>query len=310
MNAVIRGMEELLRHSLSGAVSLEFLPGKELWVTSVDLSGLETCLLNLVVNARDAMPQGGTVTIETANVTQTVIGSDGRLATPGTEFVRLTVADTGTGMPREIAARAAEPLFTTKPAGKGTGLGLYQVTSFATASGGRVEIDSEPGRGTTVRIYLLRLLAEEPVSLAEPGLRRAGVARGRGECVLVVENETEILAFVVEELTELGYRALGAANASSALTLLEATPDISVLLTDLGLLGIDGQQLAREALRRRPDLVVIYASGGPKAGKDEAAPAKPDIPLVLKPYSAEEVGLTIRAMLDKAMPVNDVAAPG
>jgi CheY-like chemotaxis protein len=303
-------MEELARQSLSRSTALELVLSEGIWTVMADRHGFETAILNLVVNARDAMPRGGLVRIESANVTQTVFLGEGAAPAPGSEFVRVTVSDTGIGMTREVAARAAEPLFTTKPAGKGTGLGLYQVTTFATGAGGRVEIDSEPGRGTTVRLYLPRHGAD---TSGIPDAPRRGVmtsAQGRGEMVVVVENEPEILTYAVEGLEELGYRAVGAPDASSALTCLEETCGVSVLFTDIGLPGIDGRQLASEAQRRYPELCVIYASGSPVVGADDTGHGRARTPFILKPYSMDQVGRLIREALadSSAMEGPDVPA--
>jgi nitrogen-specific signal transduction histidine kinase/CheY-like chemotaxis protein len=298
VNALVMELSELIRQSAARNVVVEFALVDDPWTTLIDPTQLEIALLNLVINARDAMPKGGAVTVETAKITRTTAAGSVPVPVPGDEFVQITVKDTGMGMPRDVAARAGEPFFTTKGAGKGTGLGLYQVVDFATQAGGHVRIDSEPGIGTAVTLHLPRLMtedaAETPSSHTKDGRRFVG----RGERILVVENEPDILAYTTESLEGLGYRVLPAQDASSALTILEATPDIALLFTDLGLPGIDGHQLARETTRRWPHLPVLYTSGGPENAPpcDDAAGHGSDC--LTKPYEVARLARTIRAMLD------------
>jgi CheY-like chemotaxis protein len=201
-------------------------------------------------------------------------------------------------MPRDVAARAGEPFFTTKGVGKGTGLGLYQVVDFARQAGGHVRIDSEPGIGTAVTIYLPRLVTEDAAETPTSQTKDVSRFVGRGEKILVVENEPDILAYTTEGLEAVGYRALPAQDASSALTILEATPDIDLLFTDLGLPGIDGRQLARETVRRWPHLPVLYTSGGPENASPCDGAAGHRTECITKPYELARLARTIRAVLD------------
>jgi nitrogen-specific signal transduction histidine kinase len=297
VNALIRGLSDLIRQSVASSIAVEFILTDHPWAVLADPNQLEVALLNLVINARDAMPKGGAVTVETAKVTRTTAARP-PVPVPGDEFVQITVRDTGVGMPGEVAARACEPFFTTKGAGKGTGLGLYQVVDFAAQAGGHVKIDSEPGIGTAVTIYLPRLVVESETGIFPSHEMDASGLAGRGEKILVVENEPDILAYTTEGLEALGYQVLTAQDASSALTILDTTPDAAVLFTDLGLPGIDGRQLAREATRRWPHLQVLYTTGG----LDNAHPGNggpdPGSDTIIKPYELPRLARAIRALLD------------
>ncbi|MHA8045749.1 PAS-domain containing protein [Roseomonas mucosa] len=303
VNALIRDLSDLIRQSVSSSVAVEFVLADHPWTILADPNQLEVALLNLVINARDAMPKGGAVLVETATVSRTAATIPVAVPVPGDEFVQITVRDTGVGMPREVAARAFEPFFTTKGPAKGTGLGLYQVGDFATQAGGYAKIDSEPGIGTAVTIYLPRLVVEDSVD-APPSLTiDANHLTGRGEKVLVVENEPDILAYTSDGLEALGYHVLRAQDASSALTILDDTPDVAILFTDLGLPGIDGRQLAREAMRRWPHLPVLYTSGGlDNSHPDDGAP-DPGSTTIIKPYEILRLARAIRTLLDERQPV-------
>jgi signal transduction histidine kinase len=307
VNALIKELSELLRQSAARNVVVEFGLMDDPWTTLIDPNQLEIALLNLVINARDAMPKGGAVTIETAKISRATAAGSAPVPIPGNEFVQITVRDTGVGMPRDVAARAGEPFFTTKGAGKGTGLGLYQVVDFATQAGGHVKIDSEPGIGTAVTISLPRLMTGDAAETPSSQTKDASHFVGRGEKILVVENEPDILAYTSEGLEALGYRVLLAQDASSALTILDGTPDVAVLFTDLGLPGIDGRQLAREATRRWPDLPILYTSGGPDNAPPGHSASGPGNDTIIKPYELPSLARAIRTLLDARQPVR---APG
>jgi signal transduction histidine kinase len=302
-NALITNLSDLIRQSAASNIVVELALVGQPWLTLADPNQFEIAVLNLVINSRDAMPKGGVVTIETANVTRGTLGDPHSVPVPGDEFVQITVRDNGSGMPPEVAERACEPFFTTKGAGKGTGLGLFQVVDFATQAAGHVRIDSEPGSGTAVTIYLPRLAADEPVEGTSSGPGDISSFAGRGEAILVVENEPDILAYTTEGLEALGYRVLGAQDASSALTLLEGTPDIAILFTDLGLPGIDGQQLAREAKRRWPGLPILYTSGGPEDASAGDGTLGPGGDYLVKPYALPKLARMIRAVLDARLAI-------
>ncbi|MBP0445892.1 PAS-domain containing protein [Roseomonas sp. SSH11] len=296
-NALITEMSDLFRQSSASKVVVEFALVDQPWMVMADINQFEIALLNLVINARDAMPRGGAVTIETAKVTRGTQSVPASFPVPGNEFVQITVRDTGTGMSREVMARAGEAFFTTKEAGKGTGLGLYQVRDFVKQAGGHVTIESELGVGTSVSIHLPRLPAQAEDPSADPSAEGDQLA-GRGETIVVVENEPDILAYTAEELELLGYRVLRAQDASSALTILENTPEVKLLLTDRGLPGVTGQQLATETERRWPDLPVVVMSGVPADTPPRGSLTRPEIAYVTKPYTIPKLAGVIRATLD------------
>lgn len=259
------GMTDLLRRTLGETIRIEVRHAANLWPCLADPAQLESALLNLAINARDAMPKGGMLTIETATVQ---LGDKAAALAEGVapgDYVMLAVNDAGHGMPAEVVARACEPFFTTKRAGKGTGLGLSMIHGFVRQSGGHMEIDSKVGRGTMVRIYLPR--AQEGEVASTRGFELPASPRERAESVLVVEDDAEVRDHVVAMLSELGYRARKAEDGPSALAILEDEPEIALLFTDLVLSGgISGPMLAAEARARRPELKVLFTSGYDSAG--------------------------------------------
>jgi PAS domain S-box-containing protein len=302
LNRLVTAATEMLRRTLGERIAVETALAEDLWWVQADASELENALLNLAVNARDAMPEGGTLTIETANV---FLGEDqpnggGEIARG--QYVMLAVSDTGIGMPPEVAARAFEPFFTTKPTGQGTGLGLSQVYGFITQSGGQVKISSERGQGTSVRLYLPRLAtgtahdesaaARAPVPVAQPG-----------ETILVVEDDEDVRAHSVEILRELGYRVTSARDGASALRRLAADRDIGLLFTDIGLPGeLNGRELAEEARRRRPALRVLFTTAYARQRTLHRGELGAGIELVTKPFTYAGLAATIRAALDRPAP--------
>jgi signal transduction histidine kinase/CheY-like chemotaxis protein len=302
-NALIANLSDLIRQSAASNIVVEFALVGQPWLTLADPNQFEIAVLNLVINSRDAMPKGGVVTIETANVTRGTLGDPHSVPVPGNEFVQITVRDNGSGMPPEVAERACEPFFTTKGAGKGTGLGLFQVVDFATQAAGHVRIDSDPGSGTAVTIYLPRLVTDEPVEGTSPKSSDISSDAGRGEKILVVENEPDILAYTTEGLEALGYHVLGAQDASSALTILEGTPDVAILFTDLGLPGVDGHQLAWEARRRWPALPILYTSGGPESASSGDGSSGLGSDYLVKPYALHKLARMIRGVLDAQLAI-------
>ncbi|MBL8307085.1 MAG: response regulator, partial [Rubrivivax sp.] len=259
VNALVAGLDPLLRRTLGEHIEIEFVRGAGLWLAMVDASQLENALLNLCLNARDAMPGGGRLTLETANTSldrsYTERYPD---ALPG-QYVMLAVSDTGTGIAPEHLSRVFEPFFTTKDKGKGTGLGLAMVYGFAKQSAGHVGIYSEPGQGTTVKLYLPRALRGEE---AAPPEAQPPAAAGVGELVLVVEDDELVRLFACAELRSLGYRVLEAEQGSAALKLIEQHEGIALLFTDVVMPGgMSGRALADAALALRPGLRVLYTSG-------------------------------------------------
>jgi len=265
VNQLVGGMEELLRRTVGPAIQLETSFAAEPWPTLCDPHQLESALLNLVLNARDAMPDGGHLLIETANTA--LLDRRGapkdwppRSVPPG-EYMALSVADTGTGMPPDVIARAFDPFFTTKPIGQGTGLGLSMIYGFVQQSGGHVRLRSEEEQGTTVAIYLPRHLgavADEQEARDTSELPEAGASA----VVLVVEDEPAVRMIVVDVLSDLGYAVLEAVDGRSGLQILDSGTRIDLLLTDVGLPGgMNGRQLADAARQRRPGLKVLFVTG-------------------------------------------------
>jgi len=249
-NALVRELELLLRPLIGEQVTLDLRMQDGLWRTLSDASQLESAVLNLAINARDAMPAGGTLTILTSNVTHADIGRGRR------DYVVIAVSDTGTGMSSSVVEKAFDPFFTTKAIGQGTGLGLSMVDGFARQTGGRAIIESTPGRGTTVSLWLPRHVGENAAAHAHAN---GAVVRGRGQHVLLVEDEEMLRSIAREVLEEAGYRVSDCAEAYEALRLIDAGPPPDLLVTDIGLPGMDGRQLAlavRETLRNVPILFV------------------------------------------------------
>ncbi len=297
-NRLVSGMSDLLRHSLGATIQLEAVQAGGLWRTHADPNQLENAILNLAVNARDAMPDGGRLTIETANAFL-----DDRYAAeqigllPG-QYVMVAVTDTGSGMSPDVVSRAFDPFFTTKEVGRGTGLGLSQVYGFVKQSGGHVKIYSEPGQGTTVKIYLPRLLHGQDEDAQSGAVPLAPHANGR-ETVLVVEDEAAVRAMSVDALTELGYRVLEADGAEAALRLLDAHPEIALMFADVVMPGMNGRKLADEARNRRPDLKVLFTTGYTRNAVVHNGVLDAGVDLLGKPFTLEELGASVRAVLDK-----------
>jgi PAS domain S-box-containing protein len=264
-NKLVAGISDLLRRTLGENIAVETVLGGGLWRTHADPNQLENAILNLAVNARDAMPDGGKLTIETANASldQDYAGANADVR-PG-QYVLIAVTDTGSGMTPDVSAKAFDPFFTTKPVGKGTGLGLSQVYGFAKQSNGHAAIYSEPGVGTTVKIYLPRFRQatdDTRPAGAEPRRAPPRVQRGRGETILVVEDEQMVREFSVSALEEAGYVVLAAEDGPSGLAMLDSHPETALLFTDVVLSGpMNGRKVADEALRRRPLLKVLFTTG-------------------------------------------------
>jgi PAS domain S-box-containing protein len=296
-NKLVAGIAELLRRTLGETVALETVLGGGLWRTEADTNQLESALVNLAVNARDAMPDGGKVTIETANAHLDSAYVTG-LADPVTEgqYVMIAVSDTGTGMDRKTLERAFDPFFTTKEVGKGTGLGLSQVYGFVRQSAGHVKIYSESGHGTTVKIYLKRSRGqEEPAS--EPVASHAAQAIGR-ERILVVEDDEALRDYSSDILRELGYQVTQASNAEEALKAFERGA-FDLLFTDVVMPGgMNGRQLADEAARRQPGLKVLFTTGYSRNAIVHQGRLDAGIQMISKPFAYDELAAKIRAVLD------------
>jgi CheY-like chemotaxis protein len=297
-NQLVHRLADLLRRTLGERVSIHTTLAPDVGRIHADPAELENALLNLAVNARDAMPDGGTVTIETANVVDGDPSAEGWRDGNDAPHVLIAVSDSGVGMDRETLARAFDPFFTTKEPGRGTGLGLSQVYGFVEQSGGHVLIDSQPREGTTVRIYLPRL-PEDAIEL-EPDLEPPDTGEARGtETILVVEDDDAVRAYSTQVLRELGYRVLEAPNASAALEILDRQADVHLLFTDIGLPGaMNGRQLSDEARRRRSGLKVLFTTGYAGDAIIRAGRLEAGISLMNKPFTFADLTKRVRDALD------------
>ncbi len=297
-NALVAGMEELLRRTLGATVALECVLAGGLWRCCVDPGQLENALLNLAVNARDAMPEGGRLTIETQNawLDDAYVAAEADVA-PG-QYVLLAVSDTGTGMPAEVIARAFDPFFTTKGEGRGTGLGLSQVQGFVKQSGGHVRIYSEPGHGTAVKLYLPRHRGEGPAMVREPP--PAELAPGGQELLLLVEDDPEVRRVHAGMLRELGYAVREAADGDAALALLPELEGLALLFTDVVMPGMNGRVLAERARAMRPGLRVLYTTGYTPNAIVHNGVVDTGVDLLTKPFTFDQLARKLRLVLDRA----------
>jgi signal transduction histidine kinase len=297
-NQLVRSLEELLSRTKGEHIELSLNLAADVWPLDTDASQLESALLNLVINARDAMPEGGLLSIETANrvLASSPDGLTQEHFRPG-DYVMLSVSDNGSGMSQSVLAKAFEPFFTTKPVGQGTGLGLSMIYGFAQQSGGLVTLHSRAGAGTCVRLYLPR--QQHPVDRPAPlaPLAQAPLAQA-GESVLVVEDDPAVRLLVLNVLDELGYTAHPAADANAALRLIESPLRIDLLVTDLGLPGLNGRQLADIARQQRPRLKVLFMTGyAEKADEPQGSPTA-GTDLIAKPFSIDLLANKIRDMIN------------
>ena len=295
---LISGMEDLLRRTLGPAINLELALARDAWPTLCDPNQLESAILNLAINARDAMPEGGQLVIETARLT--LDDAAARAMGDGLEageYAAISIGDSGTGMPPEVLERAFEPFFTTKPIGQGTGLGLSMLYGFVKQSGGHVRIESVVQRGTTFQILLPR--HHGPAEPAATGGDATHAPRqSRGETVLVVEDEPSVRLLILETLKDLGYRVLEAEDGPAGLAVIQSGETIDLLITDVGLPGLNGRQLVDAARAVRPGLKVLFVTGYTHNTPLGQTPLEPGIELMAKPFSLNELGRRIRALID------------
>ena len=292
----VLGMEQLLRRTLGEHIECRFVLKPDLWLTSVDSSQLATALLNLVLNARDAMPEGGKLTVEVCNKSlgDSDLDANGE-PRPG-DYVMVAVTDTGCGMTSDVARRAFEPFFTTKEVGKGTGLGLSMVYGFAQQSGGLVQLQSEPGEGSVVRLFFPRI--EAPPKEEPPPAERL-VAPDGHETILLVEDDDMVRAYIEGELKTLGYRVITASNGPAALELLGKPGDIHLLFTDVVMPGgMFGPELAKQAIGLRPDLKVLFTSGYTQ--NPVKMPDGLDARILTKPFRRKDLAAMLRTALSAA----------
>jgi PAS domain S-box-containing protein len=295
-NRLVSGMEELLRRTIGPAITLETIHAIGLWPCFVDPNQLENAILNLCINARDAMPEGGRLTIETSNtwIDDTTAGERDMQAG---QYVAVSVTDTGCGMTPEVVERAFDPFFTTKPAGKGTGLGLSMIYGFAKQSGGQVRIYSEVGKGSTLKLFLPRLqgAAEDIFEPAEPRELSKAAA---GDTVLIVDDEPTVRMLVADTLAELGYQAIEAGDSASALRVLESDARLDLLITDIGLPGgMNGKALADAARQSRPDLKVLLVTGFAENAIANGG-LEPGMHVMSKPFAMDKLAVRIKAIID------------
>lgn len=297
VNQLVAGLEDLLRRTVGPSVEIEVVGSGGLWTTLVDRYQLENALLNLCINARDAMPDGGRLTIETANKWLDDRMARDRELPPG-QYVSLCVSDTGTGMTPEVIARAFDPFFTTKPLGEGTGLGLSMIYGFVRQSGGQVRIYSEVGAGTTMCIYLPRhmgTVAETPEP--EPMQIELG---GHGETVLVIDDEASVRSLIVDVLTDGGYHVIEAADGPSGLKVLQSDLRIDLLITDVGLPGgMNGRQVADAGRVHRPRLKILFITGYAENAVVGNGLLGQDMHVITKPFGIEAIANKIRDLIDE-----------
>ena len=295
VNQLLNGLSEFMQRALGEDISLEVVGSGGIWPVEADPAELESVLLNLALNARDAMPQGGKLTIEASNsyLDHAYCHKEGDLE-PG-QYVQIAVTDTGTGMTKDVVSRVFEPFFTTKQTGQGTGLGLSQVYGFVKQSGGHVKIYSEVGEGTTIKIYLRRFHGDAMPQQQAAAAPRRGKS---GECVLVVEDDSDVRAYIVETLGGLGYDVLDASNGEDALRVMDEYKGIRLLLTDVVMPGMNGRKLADEARSRYPDLKVLFMTGYSRNAIVHQGRLDPGVDLIQKPISGDQLAATVRMVLD------------
>jgi PAS domain S-box-containing protein len=294
VNALVVSLEDLLRRTIGETIDLDIVAAPDLWFTLCDPNQLESALLNLAINARDAMPEGGKLTIATRNQRFDAVAADSPALLPG-DYVTVTVADTGIGMTPDVAVRAFDPFFTTKPLGQGTGLGLSMIYGFAQQSNGQVTIDSEFGRGTSVRLYLPRHAGEIAEDIGPAAV--AGDHLATGETVLVVEDEPVVRSVVIEMLREQGYRVLEAIDGPSGLAVLGRGERIDLMVTDVGLPGINGRQLADQARETRPRLKVLFMTGYAETVAIAGGFLQDGMDMITKPFDLDDLARRIREMI-------------
>ena len=296
-NPLIGSMEDMLRRTLSENVELELVLAGGLWTTRCDPNQLESAILNLAINARDAMPSGGRLVIETCNAhLDSAYAAKQRDVAPG-QYVCICVTDTGVGMSKETIARAFEPFFTTKPLGQGTGLGLSMIYGFARQSEGYARIYSEEGQGTTVKLYLPRFRGQDEPEEIGIGLADAPHS-DRGEVVLVVEDEPVVRGLIVEVLGELGYQAIEAGDGLKGFEILQSKRRIDLLVTDIGLPGLNGRQMADGARVFRPDLKVLFMTGYAENAALASGFLEPGMAMITKPFAMDVLAGRIREIIE------------
>ena len=299
INRLIPGMSELLHRTLGETIEVEAVLAPRLWTVEADPNQLENAIINLAINARDAMPEGGKLTIETQNTHLDHAYAAQNPEVSVGQYAVICISDTGVGMDAETAAKAVEPFFTTKEVGRGTGLGLSMVYGFVKQSGGHVKIYSEPGEGTTVKMYLPRLLGKFDEQIEEPEI---GAVKAQGEeSILVCEDDEDVRAYSAEVLRELGYRVFEAVDGPAALALLEANGHVDMLFTDVVLPGgMTGAVLAKEAAKLQPGIKTLFTTGYARNAIVHHGRLDPGVDLLTKPFSYAELAARVRDILDRS----------
>jgi CheY-like chemotaxis protein len=299
VSRLVSNMSDLLRRTLGESIAVETVLAGALWQTRADANQVENVLLNLAVNARDAMPDGGRLTIETANAHLDDAYAAAHTEVTAGQYVMLAVSDTGTGMTPEVISKVFEPFFTTKPLGQGTGLGLSMVYGFVKQSGGHVTIDSAPEQGSTVKIYLPRFIHEEARSDGPTPVVVAARAHGSRETILVVEDDEEVRRSSVEALREIGYEVLEAGDAMDGVRLIVDQGGIDLLFTDVGLPGgVNGRALADAARSAQPGLKVLFTTGYTRNDIQHVGLLDHGVHFIAKPFSLDALAAKIREVLD------------
>jgi PAS domain S-box-containing protein len=295
VNRVIGDMEDLLHRTLGEHIQLECSLGADLWTAFTDANQLESAVLNLALNARDAMPDGGQLTIETANARLDAAYTSRQDDVEPGDYVVIGVSDTGSGMPPDVVAKAIDPFFTTKAAGKGSGLGLSMIYGFAKQSGGHLRIYSEVGHGTTVKLYLPRALQDAVI--LKKAVRDA--PRGQGETILVVEDDATVRMILSDVLEELGYNVLLASDARPAIPILQSDRRIDLMVSDVILPHINGRKLAEIARALRPDLKVLFVTGYAENATFRGDFLDAGMDMLTKPFALDDLGAKVRAMIER-----------
>lgn len=299
-NRLLTGMSDLLRRALGETIRIETVLAGGLWKTHADPSQIENAILNLAVNARDAMADDGKLTIETANSHLDDSYAATHAEVKAGQYVMVAVSDTGSGMAPDTMAKAFEPFFTTKPVNKGTGLGLSQVYGFVKQSGGHVKIYSEPGEGTTIKIYLPRFFGQEEVAM--PTGRGDNPTAPVTETILVVEDDARVRASTTDALRELGYTVIHVGSGQEALQALAENPGIALLFTDIVMPVMNGRKLAEEAVARMPQLKVIFTTGFTRNAVVHNGVLDHDVHFLAKPFTIEQLAAKLRDVLDTKWP--------
>ena len=294
-NRLVTGMSDLLRRALGEGIRIETVLAGGLWKIHADSSQIENAILNLAVNARDAMDNEGKLTLETANSHLDDAYAATHAEVTSGQYVMIAVTDTGAGMAPEVIAKAFEPFFTTKPVNKGTGLGLSQVFGFVKQSGGHVKIYSEPGEGTTIKIYLPRFFGPEEPAVAVGHGKSAAKAT---ETIIVVEDDARVRAATTDAMRELGYTVIHAASGEEALQKLAATSDVALLFTDIVMPVMNGRKLAEQAVARQPGLKVVFTTGFTRNAVVHNGVLDHDVHFLAKPFTIEQLAAKLRDVLD------------